>query len=281
MLALPSPPHHRPASVRRRRDAHRRNAPHTSHVTRTIRLTLAYDGTGFRGWARQPDPSIRTIEGEVAAQLERVLRQPVKLSVAGRTDAGVHARGQVASFTASSSVTPERLQKALNSTLAPEVVVVEAGYAPEGFDARYSASARVYVYRIHEAAMPDPFTARFVWNRPGHLRLGPMREAARLLVGEHDFTSFCRHPGGERSTVRDLRRLAVTRQGDLLSIRAVANAFLHQMVRSLVGTLVAVGDEKLEAGAVAAILAARDRGAAGRPAPTRGLTLERVRYPLT
>jgi tRNA pseudouridine38-40 synthase len=247
-------------------------------VARTIRLTLAYDGTGFRGWARQRDPSIRTIEGVVSAQLERVLQDPVKLSVAGRTDAGVHARGQVASFTTASSVLPERLQKALNGALAPELVVVEAAYAPNGFDARFSASAREYVYRIHEAALPDPFTARFVWQRPGHLRQGPMREAARLLVGEHDFASFCRHPGGDRSTVRDLRRLSVGRQGDVLSIRAVANAFLHHMVRSLVGTLVAVGEGGLETSAITKILDAREREAAGPPAPARGLTLERVQY---
>jgi tRNA pseudouridine38-40 synthase len=246
-------------------------------MTRTIRLTLAYDGTGFRGWARQRDPSIRTIEGAVAANLERVVQEPVKLSAAGRTDAGVHARGQVASFTTASSVPPERLQKALNGALAPELVVVDAAYAPEGFDARFSAKAREYVYRIDERALPDPFTARFVWHRRGHLRQGPMREAARFLVGEHDFASFCRHPG-DRSTVRDLRRLTVGRQGDVLVIRTVANAFLHHMVRSLVGTLVAAGEGTLEAAAIQEILHARDREAAGRPAPARGLTLERVSY---
>ena len=248
-------------------------------MARTVRLTLAYDGTGFRGWARQRDPSIRTIEAEVAANLERVLQEAVKLSVAGRTDAGVHARGQVASFTTDSSVPPARLQKALNAALAPELVVMDAAYAREGFDARFSATGREYVYRIHEAALPDPFTARFVWQRPGALRQGRMREAARLLVGEHDFGSFCRHPGGDRSTVRDLRRLAVGRQGaGLMSIRAVANAFLHHMVRSLVGTLVAVGEGSLEPGAMPEILHAQDREAAGPPAPARGLTLERVHY---
>ena len=256
----------------------RRRAHILHDVARTIRLTLAYDGTGFRGWARQRDPSIRTIEGVLSAHLERVLQEPPKLSIAGRTDAGVHARGQVASFTTDSLVPPERLQKALNGALAPEVVVVDAADALEGFDARFSARAREYVYRIHEAALPDPFIARFVWHRPGHLRLGPMREAARHLVGEHDFASFCRHPGGDRSTVRDLRRLTVGRHGDVLSIRAVANAFLHHMVRSLVGTLVAVGEGALEAGAMPEIIDARDREAAGHPAPARGLTLERVSY---
>lgn len=248
-------------------------------MARTVRLTLAYDGTGFRGWARQRDPSIRTIEGVLSAHLEHVLRAPVKLSVAGRTDAGVHARGQVASFITESPVPPQRLQKALNGALAPEVVVVGAADAPDGFDARFSARAREYVYRIHEAALPDPFTARFVWSRPGHLAQRPMRDAARLLIGQHDFASFCRHPGGDRSTVRDLRTLAVGRRGDVLSIRAVANAFLHHMVRSLVGTLVAVGEGTIEAGEMPAILDARDREAAGPSAPASGLTLERVSYP--
>ena len=246
---------------------------------RVVKLTLAYDGTGFRGWARQRDPSIRTIEGELLGHLERVLQEPVKLSVAGRTDAGVHARGQVASFRTGSSVTPARLQKALNTLLVPEVVVVGVRLAPEGFDARFSATSREYVYRIDEAPLADPFTSRFVWHRPKVLALGAMRRAARDLEGKHDFRSFCRHPGGERSTVRDLRRLTVARTGGRISIRAVADAFLHQMVRSLVGTLGAVGEGKVDAAAMPRVLAARDRAAAaGGLAPAHGLTLERVRY---
>jgi tRNA pseudouridine38-40 synthase len=245
---------------------------------RVIKLTLAYDGTDFHGWARQRDPSIRTIEGELTAQLERILQEPVKLSVAGRTDAGVHARGQVASFATASAVHPDRLRKAVNTALAPEVVVVHARHAPDGFDARFSATAREYAYRIDEAPVADPFTGRFAWHRPGRLELGPMRRAARDLEGEHDFASFCRHPGRDRSTVRDLRRLRVARTGDRISIRAVANAFLHQMVRSVVGTLVAVGEGKLEPEAMPRILAARDRSAAGELAIPLGLTLERVRY---
>jgi tRNA pseudouridine38-40 synthase len=245
---------------------------------RVVKLTLAYDGTGFRGWAAQRDPSIRTIEGELLSHLERVLQEPVKLSVAGRTDAGVHARGQVASFRAGSSVSPGRLQKALNTVLAPEVVVVRARLAPDGFDARFSAVSREYVYLIDEAPLVDPFTGRFVWHRPGRLALGAMRRACRDLEGEHDFTSFCRRPEGGRSTVRDLHRLAVTRHGDHLSIRAIANAFLHQMVRSLVGTLVAVGDGELDPGSMPAILAGRDRSAAGHLPPAHGLTLEAVQY---
>jgi tRNA pseudouridine38-40 synthase len=242
-------------------------------------LTLAYDGTDFRGWAMQRDTSIRTLEGELVPHLERVLREPVKLSVAGRTDAGVHARGQVASFPTGTSVAPERLQKALNTVLAPEVVVVRARRAPDGFDARFSATAREYVYRIDEAPLADPFTGRFTWHHPGRLAVGSMRRAARGLEGRHDFRSFCRRPADDRSTTRDLQRLSVARTDDRISIRAVADAFLHQMVRSLVGTLVAVGEGTLDATAMQRVLAARDRAAAvGGLAPARGLTLERVRY---
>ncbi|HET9673114.1 MAG TPA: tRNA pseudouridine(38-40) synthase TruA [Actinomycetota bacterium] len=245
---------------------------------RVVRLTLAYDGTGFRGWARQRDQRIRTIEGVLTERLEVILREPVKLSVAGRTDAGVHARGQVASFPTEATIPPDRLRRSLNAVLSPEVVVVEARDAPEGFDARFSATGREYAYRIDEHDVPDPFTARFVWHRPGRLAIGPMREAARTLVGEHDFASFCRNPGGGRSTARRLRRLSVARRGEVLEVRAEADAFLHQMVRSLVGTLVDVGAGRLEASRIPRILAARDRATAGRLAPARGLTLERVRY---
>jgi tRNA pseudouridine38-40 synthase len=198
--------------------------------------------------------------------------------VAGRTDAGVHARGQVASFATASAVDPARLPKAVNTALAPEVVVIRASWAPDGFDARFSASARGYVYRIDEAPLPDPFTARYVWHRPGHVALGPMREAAASLMGERDFASFCRRPEGDRSTVRDLRCLSVARSGDRVSIRVLADAFLHQMVRSLVGTLIAVGQGKLDAAAMPEILAARDRSAAGQLAPPHGLTLEHISY---
>ena len=171
---------------------------------RVIRLTLAYDGTDFRGWALQRDPGVRTIEGSLVAVLEGVMRHDVRLSVAGRTDAGVHARGQVASFVTPSQLAPERIQKAVNGRVAPEIVVVEAREAREGFDARFSATAREYGYAIDTAPVADPFTARYVWHRPVELSIGSMRAAARHLVGEHDFTSFCRHPGPGKPTVRDL-----------------------------------------------------------------------------
>jgi tRNA pseudouridine38-40 synthase len=171
-----------------------------------------------------------------------------------------------------------RLQRSVNAMCGPEVVVTDARTAPERFDARHSASAREYRYRIDVGPVPDPFTARFVWHRPGELSLRAMRAAARGLVGEHDFASFCRVPGQDRSTVRRLERLSVSRVGDRLEISARANAFLHQMVRSLVGTLVAVGEGRVPPDAMAEILQARDRSAAWAIAPAHGLTLELVVY---
>jgi tRNA pseudouridine38-40 synthase len=210
--------------------------------------------------------------------LEVVLRERPSLSVAGRTDAGVHARGQVVSFSADEAIDPARVGRAVNSMLAPEVVVTRARVAPQGFDARFSATGREYRYLMNTADVPDPFTARIEWHRPGALSLASMQRAAAGLVGEHDFASFCRAPQEDRSTVRRLERLSVGRARKRIVVTARADGFLHQMVRSLVGTLVAVGEERLDADAMAGILGARDRAAAGPVAPPHGLTLERVVY---
>jgi tRNA pseudouridine38-40 synthase len=219
------------------------------------------------------------VQGVLVEALARVLGSEPSLSVAGRTDAGVHASGQVASFGWADPVDVRRVQRALNGMLAPEVVVREARPAAEGFDARRSATGREYRYLIDSAPVPDPFTARFVWSRPGALAMGHMRQAAALLVGEHDFASFCRTPKpAGASTARHLRRLSISRRGGLMEIRAEANGFLHQMVRSLVGTLVAVGDGRRDPAEVPGIIQARQRAAAAPIAPPQGLCLVRVRY---
>lgn len=250
----------------------------TPAMTRTVRLLLAYDGTGFRGWAAQRDRSIRTVERSLTEALEAVIPRPVRLSVAGRTDAGVHARGQVASFVTSSARGTRALRGAVNGRLAPEVVVLAADEAPDGFDARFSATAREYRFRIDVGDVPDPFTARYVWHHPCAPDLRAMRAAARHLVGERDFTSFCRHPGPGKPTVRHLQRVSVALRGERLELGFRANAFLHQMVRALTGTLVAVGEGKVDPGVLPSILEARDRSAARQIAPAHGLTLERVVY---
>lgn len=241
-----------------------------------IRLLIAYDGTGFRGWARQP--GLRTVQGSIEDVLALMVAEPPRLSVAGRTDAGVHAQGQVASFLAPPGLDPDRVQRAVNARLGPEVVVREARFAPDGFDARRSATGREYRYRIGTGPVPDPFTAPYTWHRPGTLSSTRMRSAAELLEGEHDFASFCRAPQLPASTVRRLRRLTVRARGDLVEVGAAADSFLHQMVRSLVGTLVAVGEGRIEPDAMPEILRGRSRAAAGHIAPSRGLTLVRVSY---
>jgi tRNA pseudouridine38-40 synthase len=241
-----------------------------------VRLLIAYDGTTFRGWARQPGQ--RTVQGAIEEVLALVVPDAPKLSVAGRTDAGVHAEGQVASFRAPDDVDLDRIQRALNGRLGPEVAVLEVQRVHEGFDARRSATGREYRYAIDTGPVPSPFTSRYVWHRPGALAIRPMRVAARLLQGEHDFASFCRAPQLPARTVRRLRRLAIASIGDLVEIRALADSFLHQMVRSLVGTLVRVGEGKIDPTSMPAILEARDRSAAGQMAPAHGLTLVRVQY---
>ena len=241
-------------------------------------MDLAYDGTDFRGWAAQRDPTVRTVQGVLTEALEELLREPVAIVVAGRTDAGVHARGQVASFTTPSPRTPEQIEAFLNGRFAPEIAVRSLAEAPNGFDARSSATAREYRYVVDTAEAPDPFTGRFTWHRPGRLRIEAMRRAAASLVGEHDFTSFCKHPGSGRATTRHLQRFAIRRVGDRIEFALRANAFLHQMVRILVATLVKVGDGGMQPNEPAEILALRDRAKAPRAAPPQGLTLERVVY---
>jgi len=241
-----------------------------------IRLDLAYDGTAFHGWARQS--GLRTVQGVLEEAIAHLAGEPRRLTVAGRTDAGAHAAGQVASFVAPPSLDPAKVQRALNAMLGPEIVVHRARRAPDGFDARRSATGRRYVYRIDTARWPNPFEARFAWHRPGGLAVGRMRGAARHLTGEHDFASFCRTPTPPASTVRDLRRLTVSVGAERVEIRAEANAFLHQMVRSLVGTLVTVGEGKRDPDDMPGVLAARRRSAAGPVAPPRGLMLLGVTY---
>ncbi len=242
---------------------------------RRLRLVVAYDGAPFSGFARQRGR--RTVQGELEAALSRLAREPVETVGAGRTDAGVHARGQVVHADVPAALDPERVRRVLNGGLGPAVVVRSAAWAPDGFDARFSARRRTYVYRIDDSAAPDPLTRGWVlhWRRP--LSVERMRQAARPLVGEHDFAAFCRSRQGA-ATTRRIRSIAVRRVRGLVEVRVTADAFCWQMVRSIVGHLLDVGDGRREPDRTGEFLAAGDRSALGNVAPPHGLVLESVAY---
>lgn len=245
-------------------------------AVRRLRLVLAYDGAPFSGFARQRDR--RTVQGDLEAALERLAKQPVATVGAGRTDAGVHAREQVVHADVPAGLDPERVRRALNGSLGPAITVREAAWAPPGFDARLSARRRTYVYRIDDSGAPDPLVRGFVLAWPRPLDLPRMRAAAQPLLGEHDFAAFCRRREGA-TTIRTLLTLAVARGGDLVTVRASADAFCHSMVRSLVGALTAVGERRRPREWPSRLLTATERSGEVPVVPPGGLTLVAVDYP--
>lgn len=247
-----------------------------------IRLLLAYDGTDFKGFAL--NPGVRTVAGELTEALRRVLNQDIALTCAGRTDAGVHAWGQVVSFevdlaSRKKPLDPGELQASVNKIFAPEMAVREAAWAAEDFDARRSAKSRTYQYRILQLDFADPFRARHVWHLPAELDVAAMNQAAQHIVGQHDFSSFCRRAGGASLVRRvDMALWDDTASQGEVSLKITASAFCHQMVRSLVGTFVEIGMHRRPPEEMAQILEARDRQTAGNLAPPQGLCLLKVDY---
>lgn len=246
-----------------------------------VRAVVAYDGSGFAGFAAQP-PGVRTVAGALSSAMGKVLGHPVELTCAGRTDAGVHAWGQVVSFDASAErFDPVKLQRSVNKLLAPAVVVRSIGAAgdPE-FNARFSAVTRRYRYTVLNDLVADPFLAGTAWwvQQPLDVRL--LRLACDPIIGEHDFSSFCRRPDADASLVRKVHdaRWDVEDGGRVLRFWIEANAFCQQMVRSITGTIVDCGLGKRQPGDITAILRAKDRSAAGTVAPPNGLCLWAVEY---
>ncbi len=260
----PEPPSRDPATV----------------ATVRVRATVAYDGSGFHGFA--PNPGVVTVAGTLAGAIERIVGHPVDLTCAGRTDRGVHARGQVVSFDAPrSGLDPSTLQRRVNRMVGPTIAVRDVAVVEDGFDARFSAQRRTYRYLILNADVPDPFLAGRAWHVEQRLDRYALRLACDPLIGEHDFSAFCRRPrrdGTPASLVRRVISAGWDEEGDLLCFEIAATAFCHQMVRSIVGTLVAVGLGRIGAGEVAGILRRGDRQAAGDLAPPHGLTLWSVGY---
>ncbi len=258
-----------------------------------LKIVVAYDGSDFSGW--QVQPGERTIQGEIQAALGRVTGEGPLPQGSGRTDAGVHALGQVASFALQAPIPADNLRRALNRTLPDAIRILEAETVPESFHARHSSTAKTYEYRVYREATCPPFLARYVYPCIWPLNLGDMQNAAKLLEGEHDFLSFAatdpdlaarsEEEDADQPLKSSIRRVFSSTweeqrdaAGTLLVYRVRGNGFLHHMVRNFVGTLIDVGRGRMKTDAIPEILAAKARAAAGPTAPARGLFLHSVEY---
>jgi tRNA pseudouridine38-40 synthase len=239
------------------------------------RLVVEYDGTDYHGWQLQP--AARTVQGVLEGALGRLLGHPARARAAGRTDAGVHATGQVVCFESPRTIPVEVVLRALNALTPVDLTVRAAQIVPDAFDARRSARRRSYRYRIWNRRQPSPFWRRYAWHVPQLLDVDRMAAAACALEGEHDFSSFQAAGCDAAHPVRRVVSSAVERRGDLVIYEIEATAFLRHMVRNIVGTLVEIGQGRRN-GDVAALLAARDRTQAAATAPAHGLCLTKIAY---
>jgi len=243
---------------------------------RNLRLDICYDGTRYRGFQRLSTTD-NTIQGKLETTLSRILGEPIEISGSGRTDAGVHARGQVANFHCSSTMPAQEILAQLRRYLPEDIGIYSCREASERFHARLNAKEKTYCYRIWNSDGPCVFERRFVSVFPEQLDLQAMNTAAQLLCGEHDFSAFCGNPRFKKSTVRFVRRIDIDRRGDELRISVTGNGFLHSMVRIIVGTLIEVGRGTRPAESIPSLFGGK-REHAGFLAPAQGLCLMEVEY---
>jgi len=241
------------------------------------RFTVAYDGTVYSGWQLQPNAD--SIQQQIETALSKIVGAPVRVHGSGRTDAGVHARAQVAHATFTTRHSPITLRRALNANLPDDIRVTDVKRVPSGFHARFSATGKEYRYQIDTGAVADPFLRRYAWHRPWLLDLQAMRRAAKVITGRHDFTALSANPMRKIDTPeRTITKLTITRHRQLLTITVSANGFLYKMVRSITGALVKVGEGRLTVAQLRKLLAGKHRTALVETAPARGLFLWRVWY---
>lgn len=242
-----------------------------------FRMTLCYDGSRYNGWQRQGNTH-NTIQEKLETALGAILGQPVEIAGSGRTDAGVHARAQTASFRAKTDRTADKLLDVLRAKLPGDIGVIDLTEAPPRFHARLSCVGKTYVYRVWNSAAPNVFERKYVYALPQPLELAAMRRAAEALCGTHDYTSFCANRRMKKSAVRTVERIDIDRLGDEVRLTFSGDGFLYHMVRILTGTLLEVGLGERDAAEMAQILTAKDRAAAGKTAPAQGLILWETRY---
>ncbi|MDI6736473.1 MAG: tRNA pseudouridine(38-40) synthase TruA [bacterium] len=241
-----------------------------------IKLALAYDGTNYHGFATQPDGN--TVSDTLKKALAQLTSEEIKLITASRTDAGVHAKCQVVNFLTNSTIPIESFPKAINSRLPEDIVVYGACQVSDSFHARFSAKFRRYRYSILTAKYPDVFSRRYTYWVPWQLHLEDMRQATNFLAGTHDFSAFASEVKSVKNPVRNVEELSIAQEGAFIHFDFKANAFLHGMIRTIVGTLLDVGREKLTPKEVKDILESKDRANAGALAPPQGLCLMEVGY---
>lgn len=244
---------------------------------RNIKLLVQYDGSRYSGWQSQ-EHGDNTIQGKLTTVLERMLGEKVKLLGSGRTDAGVHAAGQVANFYTNTELSCEEIRAQLNQYLPEDIGVLTAEEVPERFHSRLSATGKTYVYRIWNSPTHNVFDRRFQYTVEEKLDVEAMREAAALLIGTHDYKAFSSFRRGRKSTVRIVESIVIEEKGDELVMTYTGSGFLYHMVRILTGTLIEVGLHKREAGEMPEILASLDRERSGFVAPAKGLCLKCVYY---
>jgi tRNA pseudouridine38-40 synthase len=246
-------------------------------LVRNIKLSIEYDGSAYHGW--QIQPGLQTIQGVIREQIAQITQQEVNLIGAGRTDAGVHALGQVANFQTESTIDLVSLQRGLNSLLPPDIVITGAEEVEKEFHARFSARSKTYEYHILNQLYPSAILRDYTWFIHDELNISSMKKCGKLLIGSHDFSSFRASGDESRHSIREVIRLEIERrEGNIVVIAIEANAFLREMVRSIVGTLVDVGRGKTSFTEFEGTFEDKDRRRAGMTAPAHGLFLTEVKY---
>lgn len=244
---------------------------------RNIRLLLQYEGTRYQGWQRQ-ESSENTIQGKLEKLLSQMCGEPIEIQASGRTDAGVHAEGQVANFHTTCQMPVEEMLRYMNAYLPQDIAVIDIAEASERFHSRLNATGKCYRYQVWNSEVPNVFLRRYALEYPQPLDLEAMRQAAGYLLGEHNFKAFTSTKKGKKSTVRRIDRITIEQTGDLITFTFYGNGFLYHMVRILMGTLLEVGIGECTAESIPGVIASKNREKAGALIAAKGLTLVKVDY---